>query len=302
MNQNQPEKTSWLQNLRVRLVLLLRPWGLLTAIDYWDNFKRRLALRSQPVYPITDFTHVLVICANYNHAKWIGGCIESVIRQSFTRWTLVLIDDQSTDGSLQVIRPYCMKDERVQLVQLPKNSGAYCARNTGIAAMKHLAWTHVTFIDPDDVASPGWLEHMLHQCRPGMHLVRPLLQRVNASMTQNHRRYYGYCPSLYTRELWNAIGGFMDVRIAGDTECVLRAERLLELNQLRPANARQVVQICRMHSSNASSTHGHERKIWLEQRRNEIGNACTPAALHVKPNATNFPDDSDTLSTPKPSK
>src|SRR5207244_4000882 len=55
-----------------------------------------------------------VTVLNYNYARFLPGCLDSILRQSFQDFELIVIDDCSTDGSLEVIRPY-LSDPRVRL-------------------------------------------------------------------------------------------------------------------------------------------------------------------------------------------
>ena len=72
---------------------------------------------------------VSVIMPNYNRAKYISEAIESVISQTYPIWELIIIDDCSTDNSVNIIEEYVAKDERIKLIRLPKNSGPAIARN-----------------------------------------------------------------------------------------------------------------------------------------------------------------------------
>lgn len=90
---------------------------------------------------------VSIITPVYNAAKYIAETIESVIAQNYKNWELILVDDNSTDESVSVIRPY-LKDDRVNLIELAENEGAAKARNTGIKAAKGEL---IAFIDADDI-------------------------------------------------------------------------------------------------------------------------------------------------------
>ena len=63
-----------------------------------------------------------VLIANYNNAKYIKKAIESVLKQTYKNWEIVIVDDASTDNSLEVIRPY-LKDKRIKLVKHKENQG-----------------------------------------------------------------------------------------------------------------------------------------------------------------------------------
>jgi len=63
-----------------------------------------------------------VLMANYNNDKFIAEAIQSVLKQTFQDWELIILDDCSNDDSIDIIIPY-LKDKRIRLIQNDKNSG-----------------------------------------------------------------------------------------------------------------------------------------------------------------------------------
>ena len=63
-----------------------------------------------------------VLMANYNHGKYIAEAIQSILDQTFKDWELVIVDDCSTDNSLEIIKPY-LKDGRIRLLKNKVNMG-----------------------------------------------------------------------------------------------------------------------------------------------------------------------------------
>jgi glycosyltransferase involved in cell wall biosynthesis len=63
-----------------------------------------------------------VTVLNYNYAHYLPNCLDSILRQSFTDFELILINDTSTDNSIEVIQPY-LADPRVRLIDHKKNRG-----------------------------------------------------------------------------------------------------------------------------------------------------------------------------------
>ena len=60
---------------------------------------------------------ISVITASYNYAQYIEETISSVLSQSYQDWELVVVDDGSSDGSVEIIESYCKKDSRIKLYQ-----------------------------------------------------------------------------------------------------------------------------------------------------------------------------------------
>jgi len=71
---------------------------------------------------VTRAPTLSVTVLNYNYGRYLVGCLDSILRQTFEDFELVIIDDRSPDNSLEVIRPY-LKDPRVRLVAHTKNVG-----------------------------------------------------------------------------------------------------------------------------------------------------------------------------------
>lgn len=78
---------------------------------------------------------ISVIVPVYNASEYVSQCIDSILIQSYQELEILLIDDGSTDNSLQICKAYCRRDPRVQLIQHVKNRGLVSARKnrfTGI--------------------------------------------------------------------------------------------------------------------------------------------------------------------------
>lgn len=101
---------------------------------------------------------VSIIMPAYNASRYIIKPIESVINQTHDNWELVIVDDCSTDNTVDVIRNYQKKDSRIQLYQLEQNSGAAVARNHGI---EKATGDYLAFLDSDDLWTHEKLEKQL---------------------------------------------------------------------------------------------------------------------------------------------
>ena len=101
---------------------------------------------------------VSVIIPNYNCEKFIGETINSVLAQTYQNWELLIVDDCSTDHSVEVINGYCEQDERIKLLVNESNSGAAASRNK---AMREATGEWIAFLDSDDLWLPEKLEKQL---------------------------------------------------------------------------------------------------------------------------------------------
>lgn len=101
---------------------------------------------------------VSVIMPSYNSAEYIAESIESVIKQTYPHWELLITDDCSTDNTVEIVKQYVQKDNRIKLFVLKANSGAAVARNNSI---KEAQGRYIALLDSDDLWLPEKLEKQL---------------------------------------------------------------------------------------------------------------------------------------------
>lgn len=90
-----------------------------------------------------------IIIPNYNNGDWISKTIESVLNQTYKNWEMYIIDDMSTDNSIEVIKKY--KDDRITLIQNQIKLYNGGSRNIGILKAKESnPMGYFVFIDSDD--------------------------------------------------------------------------------------------------------------------------------------------------------
>ncbi|EJS75292.1 glycosyltransferase family 2 protein [Bacillus cereus] len=101
---------------------------------------------------------ISIIVPTYNASKFIEETIHSVLNQSFQDWELIIIDDCSTDNTVQKLNEFKKSDQRIRVKVLEENSGAAIARNMGIDMAKG---RYIAFLDSDDLWLPKKLEKQL---------------------------------------------------------------------------------------------------------------------------------------------
>ncbi len=103
---------------------------------------------------------ISIITPLYNREAFIEETIESVRSQKNVHWEYVIVDDGSTDASIEIVENYTRKDFRIKLYKrnrLPK--GACTCRNIGI---KEAKGKYIIFLDSDDLLLPFNLEQRVH--------------------------------------------------------------------------------------------------------------------------------------------
>lgn len=95
-----------------------------------------------------------VIVPVYNVQQYLEQCIESVLRQSYTNYEIILVDDGSTDGSTEICDRYVTNYPFVKVIH-QENGGISAARNTGLDCA---TGKYVLFLDSDDFISSNALQ------------------------------------------------------------------------------------------------------------------------------------------------
>lgn len=88
---------------------------------------------------------VSVIIPIYNKEKYIEKCLESVLNQTYSNLEIIVVDDASTDSSLEIVKK--ISDERIKIIALAENKGVSNARNEGIDLA---TGDYICFLDADD--------------------------------------------------------------------------------------------------------------------------------------------------------
>ena len=101
-------------------------------------------------------TLVSIIMPSYNSAAYIADSIESILRQTYKDWELLIVDDCSEDDTVNIITRYASQDKRIHLFQLEQNMGSGHTRNHGI---ENASGRYLAFCDSDD----QWLPHKLER-------------------------------------------------------------------------------------------------------------------------------------------
>ena len=98
-----------------------------------------------------------IIITNYNYQDYIARCIRSCLNQSIENYEVIIVDDCSTDNSLNAIKPY-LKDEKITLIKNKKNLGVAGSANEGIKVAKG---KFVVRVDSDDFISHDFLRFLI---------------------------------------------------------------------------------------------------------------------------------------------
>lgn len=102
---------------------------------------------------------ISVIVPVYNAEDYIHQCINSVVKQTYTDFELILVDDGSKDMSAEICDEYAQKDNRISVIH-QENSGVSAARNAGLDAAKG---EYIAFLDSDDWFDLSFLQKCMER-------------------------------------------------------------------------------------------------------------------------------------------
>lgn len=101
---------------------------------------------------------VSIITPMYKGAEFVGDTIESVLKQTYTNWEMIIVDDCSPDdgSGINVVKRYA--DPRIKLIESKINKGSSGARNI---ALKEAQGQYIAFLDSDDMWPEEYLESQI---------------------------------------------------------------------------------------------------------------------------------------------
>ncbi|TSA27725.1 glycosyltransferase family 2 protein [bacterium] len=168
---------------------------------------------------------ISVILPTYNRVNKIKIAVDSILNQTFNNFELIIVDDGSTDNTLEIISDY--KDKRINFIRINNNVGACAARNLG---WKNAKYSYITFLDSDDKWDINYLQSQfdkfrncndkygLQFCRYRMHKdskieVKPreiedLYDREKTLIELLHRNFISTQTIITRKEVLEKINGF----------------------------------------------------------------------------------------------
>jgi glycosyltransferase involved in cell wall biosynthesis len=103
---------------------------------------------------------ISIIVPIFNTAKFLENCLESLANQTYNNIEIILVNDGSTDNSLEICEKYCSNDSRFKIIN-KSNGGSSSARNLGLSFS---TGDYIGFVDSDDFVSEKMYENLLNSC------------------------------------------------------------------------------------------------------------------------------------------
>lgn len=227
---------------------------------------------------VNDGKLLSVIIPSYNHEKYIREAIESVLQQTYTNLELIIVDDGSKDNSLEIIRSY--DDARIKLIA-QENAGAHNAINRGLSEAKG---EYLAILNSDDVYEKKRFQVMIEEMEknPEVQFLCSYIEVIDAEGKKlGVKEGWRNMPSwvapnkelslqaedqfvpnllvnnftsttsnfLFTKRLYEKIGGMRNLRFAHDWDFALRAAAVTKCAIIEKPLMRY-----RVHGTNTIST------------------------------------------------
>ena len=154
----------------------------------------------------------------HNSEKWILFSMESILNQTYQNIELIIIDDNSSDSTKEIIKKYQQVDDRIRLIENTQNYGTYISKNIGIKQSRGY-W--ITFQDSDDYSMLNRLELQLSKVKDGKHMVC-----YGKYLAKNNKMAFCEITMFMRRDCVDYIGYFDSVRFGADTEYRMRLTTL----------------------------------------------------------------------------
>lgn len=147
-----------------------------------------------------DSKLISVIIPCYNAEKYIAETINSVLNQTYQNIEIIVIDDESKDGSSEIVKQLARCDERITY-RFQQNRGMCATRNAGLEIA---SGDYVLFLDNDDVIESTFLEDRIFflESHPEYGLCGSAIQKINGSGDPLRSEYFQHAP---TEEMLNEI-------------------------------------------------------------------------------------------------
>jgi len=131
-----------------------------------------------------------ILIANFNNGKFFKECYRSILNQTYKNWEVIIVDDGSTDNSLDVIKEFIEEDKRFKLFENNANKGCGFTKNR---CAKLANGDILGFLDPDDALYPNALAAMIevHRKNTRAAIVTSKLEFVDLDLNFSNKSMNG---------------------------------------------------------------------------------------------------------------
>jgi len=160
---------------------------------------------------------VSIITPTFNSGKFISETIRSVQNQTHENWEMIIVDDGSSDNTIEIVKNIAKNDVRIQFYPQVQNVGPAKARNIGIDKVKG---KYMTFLDADDIWFPVFIEKSIRAItETNIHFVFSSYRRSNEKLEFVYSDFIvpekvTYTDILKTNSI-SCLTAFIDIEVLG---------------------------------------------------------------------------------------
>lgn len=185
---------------------------------------------------------VSILMTAFNREQYIAAAIESVLASTFSDLELIVVDDCSSDRTVEIARNFEAKDQRVKVYVNEKNLGDYHNRNKAASYAKGI---YIKYLDSDDIMYPHCLEVMVNAMEKfpeagyGLSCTGDSFKPYPVSISPhdaywehfNGHNHFDRAPgsAIIKKAAFDAVGGFSGERMIGDNELWMKIGRYYPL-------------------------------------------------------------------------
>ena len=166
---------------------------------------------------------ILVSLPVYNEARLLKRAINSILEQTYSNFSLIIVNDASTDNSLKEAEKF-LYDPRVTIVNNVKNSGCFYSKNTGIKFMESGLYDIYTTHDADDFSQPDRFEKIVNTFKENDKVLG--VQDLELRFGNTPPSWYGepFTPmvnlahAFFNKKAFEVLGYFDDIGYSGDED------------------------------------------------------------------------------------
>jgi GT2 family glycosyltransferase len=107
---------------------------------------------------VTETPYVEVIMVNFNGKADLASCLPSLFKTDYPNFDTIIVDNASTDGSLEMLQEICKHERKLKIIRSTKNIGFASANNL---ALKYVKGDFIVLLNCDSTVSPNWLKELV---------------------------------------------------------------------------------------------------------------------------------------------
>jgi len=209
----------------------------------------------------------------YNSEETLSHAIDSILGQTYRNFVLAIVDDSSSDNSLQIAQSYA-RDSRVHIFHNKTNMGAYYSRNVGLYHFKDMQWGFFTTHDADDISYRDRYSMMIRMLqRPRCVAVQDKFRKLDLYTNQHYGDHLTMAHAAFRRSVFDTLGYFELVRFGADWEYWHKLTSLNNLTMEKTSSINKVLGETYVHKNNLTvqiPLNSRHRRNYIHKVKKEV--------------------------------